>query len=626
MATADHDLLPLEEGLAKDDAVDSLKLSKDELTPSHLNKVEQMEEPALQELNDKLDVKVVERTTHDYGDFDDNDQSPVSIDYAGANYTCPKRGICNNPVCRGEYLEIMTCSIVSAEERRAVQQSILKSMSKHHLAQGITPQTKTDEQRTNGSSLTVQESTQDALNGLDAGVTQLSDAPNHMRTFWLYDLTSGICYLNNEAMRYLGFSEDQEFLTAEDIKSIIKPKDEDRWQKIFSGNIQSNNIIEEVEIISGDAAGAVFTITGAILARDEHGFATIASGVIALSRHDHDRFFTQSLSTDGSWDWNLLSGELRCSYSYRKLLDYEPDDPFPTTMQEWFLKVLHPDDLKEILIDTRSILTSPEGGDAYEKCVRFRTKHGRYKWILDRGVVIERDSTGHATRIVGCCTDINIMGNMLDSTNHDAYTDTLTGLHNTAYLNVKRPFMESHAASPVSAIFIDVTGLKATNDYLGHDAGDAVLCTAAAILGAATAEIGTLVRLGGDEFIALIPSCSSFRLSMVVENIRTVREQHNKEAYKQLKERLSNPAVSQLTIGPHDQIPVFFGIGAATMGESENGISANSLRSLIELADIRCQVNKNALAPAIKMDIRKIIKLCLGYEPELIDERVVPSA
>lgn len=567
----------------------------------------------------------VDRTLHDYGDFQEVEQTPLSYDLASSTQICPKRGICSNAMCRGEYLEIMTCSIITAKERREVQQAILKNMNKHHVSHSLSKTPKANVQSTQGNSLTVQESTQDALSSLETGVTQLSEAHNHMRTFWLYDLTSGICYLNNEALKYLGFGEEQEFLTAEDIKNLIKPKDEDRWHRIFSGEIQSSNIIEEVEIISGAAKGAVFTITGAILSRDENGLATIASGVIALTRHDHDRFFTQSLSTDGSWDWDLLSGELRCSYSYRKLLDYDPEDPFPTNIQEWFLKVLHPDDMKELMFDVRSTISSPDGGDAYEKCVRFRTKHGRYKWVLNRGVVIERDDTGHATRVVGSLTDINIMSNMLDSSNHDAYTDTLTGLHNTAYLNVKRHFLESHAASPVSAVFIDVTGLKATNDYLGHDAGDAVLCTAAAILGAATAEIGTLVRLGGDEFIALIPSCSSFRLSMVVENIRTVREQHNKEAYRHLQERFSK-SNNKRTLGAHDQVPVFFGIGAATMGETESGITANSLRSLIELADVRCQVNKNLLAPTIKSDIRKIIKICLGYVPDMVDERVVPKA
>jgi diguanylate cyclase (GGDEF)-like protein len=88
-----------------------------------------------------------------------------------------------------------------------------------------------------------------------------------------------------------------------------------------------------------------------------------------------------------------------------------------------------------------------------------------------------------------------------------AYTDPLTGLPN------RRAFEEAAdrvaarntpaegAAGTVSAILVDVNGLKVVNDGFGHEAGDAVLRAVAALLLRHFGGLHAIVaRLGGDEF------------------------------------------------------------------------------------------------------------------------------
>jgi diguanylate cyclase (GGDEF)-like protein len=95
-----------------------------------------------------------------------------------------------------------------------------------------------------------------------------------------------------------------------------------------------------------------------------------------------------------------------------------------------------------------------------------------------------------------------------------AFRDPMTGLANRRALDDAAPQVLGHLAEgtgrQVSVVAIDVNGLKAVNDTLGHDAGDQLLIAVAGLLTRHfSSMVGSLVaRLGGDEFIVLVPSHS----------------------------------------------------------------------------------------------------------------------
>ena len=90
-------------------------------------------------------------------------------------------------------------------------------------------------------------------------------------------------------------------------------------------------------------------------------------------------------------------------------------------------------------------------------------------------------------------------------------TDSLTGLANSRAFRDElfNAVAATHDGSELTLALIDIDQFKAVNDHFGHAAGDEVLVAVADRLRTATAGIGTLARIGGDEFALLLPSCNS---------------------------------------------------------------------------------------------------------------------
>ena len=100
-----------------------------------------------------------------------------------------------------------------------------------------------------------------------------------------------------------------------------------------------------------------------------------------------------------------------------------------------------------------------------------------------------------------------------------ADVDILTGLSNRySYQKMLRQ-MDMDDNIPLSIIMVDVDGLKCVNDTLGHDKGDTLLRNAAVLLQRHCPENGHVFRIGGDEFVLLLPGTSSARAARIVKRI-----------------------------------------------------------------------------------------------------------
>ncbi len=104
--------------------------------------------------------------------------------------------------------------------------------------------------------------------------------------------------------------------------------------------------------------------------------------------------------------------------------------------------------------------------------------------------------------------DITERKQMEETIRQMAYFDSLTGLPNRNLLNDRLAVALAHAIrnnEQVAIMFLDLDNFKTINDTLGHEAGDQLLQLVAHRLRDLLRKEDTIARMGGDEFIILIP-------------------------------------------------------------------------------------------------------------------------
>lgn len=111
----------------------------------------------------------------------------------------------------------------------------------------------------------------------------------------------------------------------------------------------------------------------------------------------------------------------------------------------------------------------------------------------------------------------------LDYSLEMAVTDALTGLHNRRYMAGQLQAMVGRAGQggdSVAVLVMDIDHFKAVNDGFGHDAGDEVLREFAVRLATNVRAIDLPCRLGGEEFVVVMPGASLEAASRVADRIR----------------------------------------------------------------------------------------------------------
>lgn len=129
--------------------------------------------------------------------------------------------------------------------------------------------------------------------------------------------------------------------------------------------------------------------------------------------------------------------------------------------------------------------------------------------------------------VIGISRDVTERKKIDDEIRFLSFHDQLTGLYNRRYYEVELNRLDTQRNLPLSFITVDVNGLKMTNDVFGHNMGDELIKLAAKALKEGCREDDIIARVGGDEFLILLPKTSREDCEIIVSRIYTKIEMMN---------------------------------------------------------------------------------------------------
>lgn len=214
----------------------------------------------------------------------------------------------------------------------------------------------------------------------------------------------------------------------------------------------------------------------------------------------------------------ILDGEGRFVFLNSKveeLLGYGPRE----LLGRPYIDIIHPDDVRVARFAFHERRTGARATSNFEVRVRRKDESTPSGHFEVTAVSVELSSMGiygpargdgdrQYLGTYGVARDISERKNAERLITYQAYHDLLTGLPNRALLGDHFVLAAAHtkrAPALVALMFIDLNRFKVVNDTLGHASGDELLRAVAGRFRECVRGGDTLARIGGDEFVLLLP-------------------------------------------------------------------------------------------------------------------------
>jgi len=240
---------------------------------------------------------------------------------------------------------------------------------------------------------------------------------------------------------------------------------------------------------------------------------TTLSDVTALKR-DSDLFQrVQLLARIGGWDWEITSRRMYWTAPLYRMLDH---DPQAEVQIDTLLAHVREQDRPQVEIALRDAAAL---GHSFDLECRVITGRGRHRWARLIGQALLRE--GQVFRVNGTLQDITRDKLLEETLRQQALTDPLTGLPNRDAIieRISSSLDPGQPARGPTVLHVDLDRFKVVNDLLGHQGGDTLLRAAGERLARAVREDGSVARMGGDEFLVLLPEGGRPLAQKVAERI-----------------------------------------------------------------------------------------------------------
>ena len=141
------------------------------------------------------------------------------------------------------------------------------------------------------------------------------------------------------------------------------------------------------------------------------------------------------------------------------------------------------------------------------------------EWPIEDTAAPIRDENNNISGVVLVFRDVTEQRERLSKVEYLSFHDQLTGLYNRRFFDEEIIRLSVKPQLPLTLAILDVNGLKLINDAFGHFAGDRVLQKIAEVMKRECRAEDIIARIGGDEFVILLPKTTALQAATIVKRI-----------------------------------------------------------------------------------------------------------
>ncbi len=235
----------------------------------------------------------------------------------------------------------------------------------------------------------------------------------------------------------------------------------------------------------------------------------------SLRESEHILRVSQKIANLGSYVIHLDERVIEYSQESCKILGI--DQHYPHELDS-FIALIHPA-FQKMYLEYLSYSEQEQENFEFEYQIK-KADIGQVRWVYGFGSY--DTSYGQGGRHIVCTIqDITDRKEKEEENFYLSYHDQLTGLYNRRFYEEELKRLDSRRNLPFTVIMGDVNGLKLTNDSFGHAAGDELLIKAAGIIKSCFRVDDIIARIGGDEFVVLLPQVDSDEAEEIIKRIQT---------------------------------------------------------------------------------------------------------
>jgi len=213
--------------------------------------------------------------------------------------------------------------------------------------------------------------------------------------------------VNTPACRLFGYEPEE--MTDRKVWDFVRPEKEQEIKNLFIKKVRElDGSPVDVECVRRDGSTFWGEISMRIIRDQKRVFGVISDitsrkeAEQALQRSEQRLNMALKGTKAGLWDWNIATGKVIFDDRWAGMLGYRVEDIEPH-VSSWE-RLVHPDDQEEV---NKRLEDHLEGrSEFYQSIHRLRAKNNSWKYILDSGMVIERDNSGRPLRAVGTHQDV----------------------------------------------------------------------------------------------------------------------------------------------------------------------------------------------------------------------------